>query len=115
MSVQAQIEVWGKNKCGDGGAKTMSVSYSTGGGGGIPSTANILDLGEAPKEDSVYPNPSDTDFNIYLVDRDSYSYISTTLITIDGKVVFNSENKNFSNIQTSNLPNGKRKLHTEYY
>jgi lysyl endopeptidase len=104
--ISGLVQVMGKNACGVGGARTKSVSHSTGGGGGIPFTANLSDFGEVPIEDSVYPNPSDTDFNIYLVDRDSYNYISTTLITIDGKVIFNSENRNLTNIPTANLPNG---------
>jgi secreted trypsin-like serine protease len=105
--ISGLVQVWGKNKCGNGGAKTMSVSHSnSGGGGAIPFTANISGLDEAPKEDAFYPNPADMDLNIHIAERDSYGEISITLISIDGKIVFTSNNKNVASIPTSHLPSG---------
>ncbi|MGB6153177.1 MAG: T9SS type A sorting domain-containing protein [Pricia sp.] len=105
------VQVWGKNKCGNGGAKTMSVSHRTSGGGpgggGIPLIANLSQFNEPlSNQDIYYPNPTNTDLNIYIANRDSYTHLFTTLLTMDGKIVYSSADKTISSIPTSSLANG---------
>lgn len=102
------IQVMGTNKCGRGGAKTLSVRHSTGGGGGgaIPLRVN-LDFDDALTEDSVFPNPANSFLNIYLKDKESYGSIRYTLTAMDGKTVYDDIDNGKNGIDTSLLTEGQ--------
>ena len=103
------IQVMGTNKCGRGGAKTLSVRHSTGGGGGggaIPLRVN-LDFDDALTEDSVFPNPVNSFLNIYLKDKESYGSIRYTLTAMDGKTVYDEIDNGKNGIDTSLFTDGQ--------
>jgi len=100
------VQVWGKNECGSGGARYMSVSHgSVGGpgGGGIP----VSTLGSIGSDTGVkfYPNPVDHKLTIIgLVDNNTYI---VKIISIDGKLILNKSVKgNKIEIDASHFSNG---------
>lgn len=101
------VQVWGKNKCGNGGAKTMSVSHGSGGGGGIPLHAKFFgdDIGSLTT--MAYPNPVDHDLYLHIKDRDLAPFIAVSLNSMDGKLLFFSSEKSISSIDVSSLPDGQ--------
>jgi len=70
------VQVMGKNECGLGGARILSVSHSSSGGGNMP-IAPPGDEGE--NKFLAYPNPSNTILNIDIIDSSSSSLIVTSV------------------------------------
>ncbi|NDV43791.1 trypsin-like serine protease [Flagellimonas sediminis] len=101
------VQVWGKNICGNGGAKTMSVSHGSGGGGGIPLQANLIDENLLGIGTRGYPNPVDKDLYIHIQNRESAPMVSVYLNSIDGRLVYYSDYKSISSIGVSTLPEGQ--------
>ncbi|MGK0255282.1 MAG: bacillolysin [Mariniflexile sp.] len=72
--ISGNVQVWGKNACGTGGAKLLSVSHARPGGtkpgsGGIP----LNGFGEslATNEVIIYPNPADKEIKISLLNSEN--------------------------------------------
>jgi len=74
------IQVMGENSCGCGGARIMSVSHGTGGGGAIP----VAPPGDDGDDKFIaYPNPTNNILNIDIVDKSDKSSILTV---VNGKL-----------------------------
>jgi bacillolysin len=101
------VQVWGRNECGNGGAKLLSVSHATPGGtkpggGGIP----ISSFGaENSNEDiTIHPNPVDNILKINLVNSDS-GFVK--IYNLQGQLIQEAEiTSNKLELNTSNLQNG---------
>ncbi len=104
--ISGLVQVMGKNKCGVGGAKTKSVSHSSSGGGGIPLKTQFDGIGVSITENQIYPNPANERINILLKNRADLTFVNVTLSSMDGKVLFKSQNKNLSVVPTEHLTNG---------
>lgn len=98
------VQFMGSNKCGSGGAATLSVTVGTGGGyaGDMKVNAPIQE-GVA----SIYPNPVDKQLNInYNMEELSVNSI-ISLYDINGKVVYEKKGMvEHRTIDTSNFSEG---------
>ena len=101
------IQVWGKNECGNGGAKLLSVSHATPGGskpggGGIP--VNSFGGNDSTNNFVIYPNPVDNILNINLI-NDASGFVK--IYNLQGQLIQEVEiTSNLLELNTSNLQDG---------
>lgn len=100
------VQVWGKNECGNGGAKLLSVRHATnprgGGGGGIP--LNGFGAENSNEYITVHPNPVDNILKINIVNSDS-GFVK--IYNLQGQLIQEVEiTSNELELNTSNLQNG---------
>ncbi|MEL6810231.1 MAG: T9SS type A sorting domain-containing protein [Bacteroidota bacterium] len=69
--INGLVQVMGVNACGCGGARSLSVVHDPNGQGGIPFAPPPSD-DETLEFYSIYPNPSNTQFNITLLDENRW-------------------------------------------
>ena len=100
------VQVWGKNECGNGGARYIRVSHVSrgivGGGEGIPISSFG---GENTIEDiTIHPNPVNNILKINLVNGDS-GFVK--IYNLQGQLIQEVEiTSNQLELNTSNLQNG---------
>jgi Zn-dependent metalloprotease len=98
------VQVWGKNECGNGGARLLSVAHGSGGpgGGGIPINGF---LGNSSNTGfNIYPNPVIDQLHIVFADN---AIRDIKLFNFQGVLIKNFTSKsNILNIEVSSLPNG---------
>lgn len=105
--VSGLVQVMGKNKCGLGGARTMSVSHGSGGGGGIPKPAPQND--ETVEETTLHhlPNPVIKSFYTGSIKTILGNNFRLSLYDTTGKMVLSREGlKGEETIDVSKLQNG---------
>lgn len=100
------VQVWGRNECGNGGAKLLSVRHATnprgGGGGGIP--LNSFGGDDSTNNFIIYPNPVDNFLNISLVNGD-IGFVK--IYNLQGQLIQEVEiTSNQLELNTSNLQDG---------
>ncbi|MDT8414895.1 MAG: M4 family metallopeptidase [Flavobacteriaceae bacterium] len=102
--VSGLVQVWGKNACGNGGAKLLSVSHGTGGdpgGGGIPINGFASNTNTGL---SLFPNPVNDQLHFVFTDS---SPKQIKLFSFQGVLLRNLNVKsNTFDIEVSSLPNG---------
>jgi len=99
------VQVWGKNECGNGGARLLSVAHGSGGpgGGGIPFTFASDNIDSFVQ---VFPNPANNIMNVHFESTAGESFVN--LYDISG-ILFYSTTVTGSDsleIDLSNLRNG---------
>ncbi|MBU2525457.1 MAG: M4 family metallopeptidase [Bacteroidetes bacterium] len=102
--VSGLVQVWGKNACGNGGAKLLSVSHGTGGepgGGGIPFNGFTNNGGSGT---TIYPNPANDQIHVVFKDK---SRRNIKFFNFQGILIKNYTSKsNTLDIEVSSIPNG---------
>jgi Zn-dependent metalloprotease len=100
------VQVWGKNECGNGGVKLLSVRHATnprgGGGGGIP--LNSFGAENTNEDIVIHPNPVDNILKINLGNSDS-GFVK--IYNLQGQLIQQVEIiSNQIELNTTNLQNG---------
>ncbi|MDZ4148700.1 MAG: M4 family metallopeptidase [Flavobacteriaceae bacterium] len=99
------VQVWGKNSCGNGGARLLSVAHGSPGGpggGGIPFNGFSGDGSNTGF--NIYPNPAIDQLHIVFADN---AIRKINLFNFQGVLIKNLTTKSNSlNIEVSTLPNG---------
>ena len=100
------VQVWGKNECGNGGVKLLSVRHATnprgGGGGGI--TLNSFGAENTNEDIVIHPNPVDNILKINLGNSDS-GFVK--IYNLQGQLIQQVEIiSNQIELNTTNLQNG---------
>ncbi|MDZ4331707.1 MAG: T9SS type A sorting domain-containing protein, partial [Flavobacterium sp.] len=102
--ISGLVQVWGKNECGNGGAKLLSVAHGSGGpgGGGIP--INGFSGDSSNKGINIYPNPAIDQLHIVFQDNLPKNI---KLFNFQGLLIKNMSIKsNIFDMDVSILPNG---------
>lgn len=105
--ISGLVQVWGKNKCGNGGARIMRVSHGSNGGGGIPIRTDPVEEVLNPEGKIAYPNPVDKKLYLHIPDRNTAPRVEASLMSLDGLVMFSSTNRNLKSIDVSALLEGQ--------
>lgn len=104
------VQVWGKNNCGNGGAKYVYVDFSTSGGGEHPK--------EAPKKNekllinnnnlfSVFPNPVKDEIHLHILAQKDKSFYKIQIFDLKNALVKEvSLNNAIEIIDVKNLSKG---------
>lgn len=103
--VSGLVQVWGKNACGNGGAKLLSVAHGSSGGpggGGIPFNGFASDGGSTGI--NIFPNPVSEQLHIAFQDN---SPRNVKLFNFQGVLIKNLTTKtNTLDMEVYSLPGG---------
>jgi Secretion system C-terminal sorting domain/PKD-like domain len=84
------VQVWGKNTCGNGGAKYILVNFSTTGGGQQPKNTikkNNIDFGVNNGVFSIFPNPVRDEIHLHVLNQKNDSYYKIQIFDLKSVLV----------------------------
>ncbi|MCF6223438.1 MAG: T9SS type A sorting domain-containing protein [Flavobacteriaceae bacterium] len=104
------VQVWGKNTCGNGGAKYISVNFSNTGGGQQPKTTpkkNNIDFGINNGVFSIFPNPVKEEIHLHVLNQKNTNHYKIQIFDLKSVLVKEvSLNNAIEIIDVKELPNG---------